>query len=47
MTDLIQLLLKEGRPVSSFPIHECWLDIGSHDDYLRAQEVAKDWKPRR
>ena len=46
MTDLIQRLLKEGRVVSSFPIRECWLDIGSHDDYVRAQEIAKNWKPQ-
>lgn len=38
MTDLIQRLLDEGRPVTSFPIHEYWLDIGQHDDYQRAQQ---------
>lgn len=44
MTELIQLLIDEGRSVVSFPIREYWLDIGSHDDYLRAQETAKTWK---
>jgi dTDP-glucose pyrophosphorylase/CBS domain-containing protein len=38
MTDLIQTLLDQGRTVASFPIIEYWLDIGSPDDYRRAQE---------
>lgn len=38
MTDLIQRLLDEGRPVVSFPIVEYWLDIGQHADYAQAQE---------
>ncbi len=37
MTDLISVLIAEGRRVVSFPIHEYWLDIGQHDDYERAQ----------
>lgn len=41
MPDLIHRLLDAGRVVSSFPIHEYWLDIGKHDDYLRAQEDVK------
>ena len=46
MTDLIQRLLDAGRLVASFPIREYWLDIGQHDDYQKAQEHIKDWKPR-
>ena len=42
MTDLIQRLLDEGRPVASFPILEYWLDIGHHADYMQAQEDVKD-----
>jgi dTDP-glucose pyrophosphorylase/CBS domain-containing protein len=38
MTDLIKALIEEGRVVASFPIIEYWLDIGSPDDYRRAQE---------
>jgi NDP-sugar pyrophosphorylase family protein len=41
MTDLIQLVLREGRPVSSVPIRDGWLETGSHDDDLRVQKVAK------
>ena len=37
MTELIEKLIKAGRPVASFPVHEYWLDIGQHSDYERAQ----------
>ncbi|WDL99465.1 nucleotidyltransferase family protein [Alicyclobacillus sp. ALC3] len=36
MTELLQLLLANDLPVSTFPIREYWLDIGRMDDYLRA-----------
>jgi NDP-sugar pyrophosphorylase family protein len=45
MTELIQRLLDEGRPVAPFPIREYWLDIGQHADYERAQEYMNHWKP--
>jgi dTDP-glucose pyrophosphorylase len=35
--DLIQQLLKEGRPVVCFPIREYWLDIGKSDQYDQAK----------
>jgi len=38
MTDLIERLIGDGMNVVSFPIREYWLDIGEHEDYLRAQE---------
>ena len=41
MPELIHRLLDAGRTVSSFLIHEYWLDIGKHADYERAQEDAK------
>jgi dTDP-glucose pyrophosphorylase/CBS domain-containing protein len=41
MTDLIQALLDDGRPVASFPIMEYWLDVGRHEDYQRAQEDVR------
>ena len=43
MTDLIQLLTKEGRTVVAFPIVEYWLDVGQHIDYAKAQEDIKKW----
>ena len=44
MTDLIQRVLQEGRPVVSFPVREYWLDIGQREDYEQAQEAAKQWE---
>lgn len=38
MTDLIEILLKRNAVVTSFPIHEYWLDIGQVSDYIQAQE---------
>jgi dTDP-glucose pyrophosphorylase len=42
MTDLIQRLLDEERPVANFPIFEYWLDIGQHEDYRQALEDQKN-----
>jgi dTDP-glucose pyrophosphorylase/predicted transcriptional regulator len=42
MTDLIRTLLDAGRSVVSFPIIEYWLDVGRHEDYLRAQEDVRN-----
>lgn len=44
MTDLIQRLIEEGRPVVSFPIVEYWLDIGQPADYEQAQEDLRNGK---
>lgn len=37
MTDLMERMLADGRPVAGFPILEYWLDIGHPADYMRAQ----------
>ena len=42
MTELIHRLLKAGDRVVSFPISEYWLDIGKHEDYMRAQQDDRD-----
>jgi dTDP-glucose pyrophosphorylase len=44
MTDLIQRLLHQQRRVASFPIRECWLDIGQPADYEHAQQLIKEWE---
>lgn len=46
MTDVIQRLLEEGRPVVAFPIREYWLDIGQPRDYETAQKHTQNWKSR-
>ena len=42
MTDLIRALLDAGRKVVGFPIIEYWLDVGRHEDYMRAQEDVRN-----
>ena len=44
MTDLIQQLMTAGRTVVSFPIMEYWLDVGRHEDYLKAQDDVRSGK---
>ena len=46
MTDLVQLLLAEGRAVATFPLVGYWLDIGEHGDYAQAQEDVKSGRFR-
>lgn len=43
-TDLIQALLDQGKKVTPYPIVGYWIDIGSHDDYRKALEIAKHLK---
>jgi dTDP-glucose pyrophosphorylase len=38
MTELIEDVSRKGLPVSAFPIHEYWLDIGQKDDLMRARK---------
>ena len=45
MTDLINQLLAEARPVAGFPVTEYWLDVGDQAAYERAVQDVKDWKP--
>ena len=37
MPDLLNRHIAEGERVTTFPIHEYWLDIGREADFLRAQ----------
>jgi dTDP-glucose pyrophosphorylase/CBS domain-containing protein len=40
MTDLIRILIEAGETVVGFPIMEYWIDVGRHEDYLKAQELV-------
>ncbi len=40
-TDLIELLIKKGYKVVSYPFSGYWLDIGKHEDFERAQTDIK------
>lgn len=44
MTDLIGQLLTTGGTVTSFPIHEYWVDIGQMDDFIRVETDALEGK---
>ncbi|MGA8228524.1 MAG: nucleotidyltransferase family protein, partial [Xanthobacteraceae bacterium] len=36
MIDVVQLLIEQGKRPSVFPIHEYWVDVGQHGDFVRA-----------
>jgi NDP-sugar pyrophosphorylase family protein len=38
MPELIARLIAEGRPVAAFPVIERWIDVGTPEEYARAQE---------
>ncbi|MCX7309817.1 MAG: sugar phosphate nucleotidyltransferase, partial [Afipia sp.] len=38
MVDVAQVLLEKKRPPAVFPIHEYWVDVGRHSDFIRATE---------
>jgi NDP-sugar pyrophosphorylase family protein len=40
-TDLIEDLIKQGKKVNYYPIHGLWIDIGSHDDYIKANKYIE------
>jgi NDP-sugar pyrophosphorylase family protein len=42
--DLVLTLMKAGRKVIGFPFDGYWLDIGRHEDYVRAQEEFETMK---
>jgi len=37
-TDLMEKLIKEGKKVISYPFLGYWLDIGRHEDFLKANK---------
>lgn len=40
-TDLMEVLIKENKPVKHFPILNYWLDIGKQEDFVKAQMDIK------
>jgi dTDP-glucose pyrophosphorylase/CBS domain-containing protein len=46
MTELMDVLLKQGKRVVSFPIVEYWQDIGQHTDYEQVQRDVLDGRVR-
>lgn len=43
-TDLLEDSIKKGLNVINYPVLNYWLDIGKHDDFLKAQEDIKHLK---
>lgn len=41
VTDLMELLIKNGKKLMSYPLIGYWLDIGKHEDFKKAQEDIK------
>ena len=37
MTDIVQTMLSDGRTVGGYPVYDFWLDIGTPDQFERAQ----------
>lgn len=40
-TDFIELLISLNKRIVRFPITGYWLDIGKHEEYVKANEIAK------
>lgn len=40
-TDLIDQLILKGKKVGHYPIEDYWLDIGSHEDFKKAQKDVR------
>jgi NDP-sugar pyrophosphorylase family protein len=43
MTDLIKEVTRMGLPITTFPIHEQWIDIGQAEHLKMAQREIKDF----
>ena len=42
MTNLLTEVVNRGLPVSAFPIHEQWIDIGQIEDLKRARNTLNN-----
>ena len=40
-TDLVEALIAAGRKVIRFPLNGTWIDIGTHQEYRRANDMVK------
>jgi|TARA_B110000902_G_C13992580_1_gene469458 NDP-sugar pyrophosphorylase family protein len=43
-TDFIEKLINENKKVLNYSIKNYWLDEGSHEDFLKAQEEIPNFK---
>lgn len=42
LPDLVEQLLSDGKRVATYPFDGYWLDVGTHDDFKRAEQVLTD-----
>jgi NDP-sugar pyrophosphorylase family protein len=42
--NLVTRLLESGEKVVGYPCSDLWLDIGNHEDYIKAQKVFEESK---
>ncbi len=40
-TDFIELLIAEGKKVIRYPLNGTWIDIGTPQEYLKAQDLVR------
>ena len=43
-TDFIEKLINENKKVLNYSIKNYWLDVGNHEDFLKAQEEIHKFK---
>lgn len=44
ITDLMEVIIEQGKKLITYPLTCYWLDIGKHDDFRKAQEDIKHIK---
>ncbi|MNR47298.1 hypothetical protein D3C85_1663820 [compost metagenome] len=44
ITDLMEKVIEKQLKLITYPINGYWLDIGKHEDFLKAQEDIKHLK---
>jgi NDP-sugar pyrophosphorylase family protein len=42
LPDLVKQLINDGKRVATFPFDGYWLDVGTHDDFERAEKVLTE-----
>jgi NDP-sugar pyrophosphorylase family protein len=40
MTDFFSLMIAKSEKVVAYPLHEKWLDVGRHEDLMKAEKFA-------
>jgi NDP-mannose synthase len=46
LPELVQQLISDGASVMTYPFDGYWLDVGTHDDFERADQILRDEQDR-